>query len=402
MGYELKDLGLSYQTPAQPLGKTWSSQKLYLLISPMFCNTCLCNTNHIIASWDNDWNSIYQFDHGLKACYSVAITDDPIDLSATALLEQPLWSGPTGSPITLFPAKNAAMVSLSARGPPEALGAWTVSSMLLIPAGGNLPIGFAMTIDDTFSQNSFIQKLAAHHGDTLAHHVDSWLQGLWCNSWFYGVQCSPETFAIMMFSWSQVCNTMETLMAMDASALMQACIFSTLKWQGIGRKHPDKLLPSLTQQVSSHLLKYYDCHDIIMSNMPGFPIFQKWTNSWGILCAPHLQKNGQKLDLGPLIMVSQSSPWIRHFQPIIINLSCIYTSMALTLMDTQPSGTSHLGPATMQEVMLVTPGTQNNTTARLQAAIREQHTASLNIAIKFFYLHCWSLAMFFKKVNFML
>jgi len=27
-GYELDDLGLSYQTPVQPLGKTWSSQKL--------------------------------------------------------------------------------------------------------------------------------------------------------------------------------------------------------------------------------------------------------------------------------------------------------------------------------------------------------------------------------------
>ena len=32
--------------------------------------------------------------------------------------------------------------------------------------------------------------------------------------------------------------------------------------------------------------------------------------------------------------------------------------------------------------------------------IREQHTASLNIAIKFFALHCWNLTKFFKNIRF--
>ncbi len=375
VGYELEDLGLSYQIPVQPLGKTWSSRKLYPLISPMFRDTRLCDTDHIIASWEDDWNSIYQFDHGLKACYSIAVTDDPIDLSATALLEQPLWSSPTGSQVTIFPAENAAMVSLSAGGPPDATGAWTVSSMLLIPAGGNLPIGFAMTIDEAFSRNSFLQKLAGHHGDSLAQHVDSWLQGSWSDSWFYGVQRSPEMFATTMFSWSQVRDTMDTLMATDASASTQACIFSTLKWQGITRMHHDKLinhiLPTLTPQVTSRLLKYYERRDIILANTRGFPSFPKTDQFLGYtLCPPSTKEWTKKLDLGPLIMVSQRSPWVWHFQPVIVDPSRDYTSVALTKMDSQQSGTSQPGAVSMPEGTLVTPGTQNNTAARLQVALQ--------------------------------
>jgi len=210
------------------------------------------------------------------------------------------------------------MVSLSAGGLPDATGAWMVSPMLLIPVGGNLPIGFMMIIDETFSQNGFLQKLAAHHGDILVHHVDSWLQGSWCDSWFYRVQHSPETFAIMMFSWSQIWDTMDTLMASDASASTQACIFSTLKWQGIVQMHHDKLLnhtlPALMLQVSSCLLKYFECCNIIIANMPSFPTFPTMDQFLGYtLCPPSMKEWTKKLNLGLLIMMSQCSPWVRHF-----------------------------------------------------------------------------------------
>jgi len=184
-----------------------------------------------------------------------------------------------------------------------------------------------------------------------------------------------EKFAIMMFSWSQVCNIMETLMATDALALMQAFVFSTLNWQGIARIHHDRLinhiLPSSTPQVSTQLLKYYDHHDIIISNMPGFPIFPTMDQFLGYtLCPPSIKEWTKKLDLGPLIMVSHSSPQLRHFQPIITNPSCDCTSITLTLMGTQPSGTSYTGPTSTQEGALVIPGMQNNSAARLQATLQ--------------------------------
>jgi len=85
-------------------------------------------------------------------------------------------------------------------------------------------------------------------------------------------------------------------MAMDALALTQACVFSTLKWQGIARMHHNKLvshiLPTLTPQVNSCLLKYYEGHDIIIANMPGFPSFAKTDQFLGYTLCPHLQKNG--------------------------------------------------------------------------------------------------------------
>jgi len=81
----------------------------------------------------------------------VFITNDPADISAEDLLDQPLWMGPTSSQTTMFPTKNAAMVLLTTREPPNAPGMWTALSMLLLSVSGNLSIRFAMAIDNTFS-----------------------------------------------------------------------------------------------------------------------------------------------------------------------------------------------------------------------------------------------------------
>jgi len=39
IGYKLEDLGLSFDQPAQPLGKDWSSKRIYPLITLLFRNT---------------------------------------------------------------------------------------------------------------------------------------------------------------------------------------------------------------------------------------------------------------------------------------------------------------------------------------------------------------------------
>jgi len=57
-----------------------------------------------------------------------------------------------------------------------ATGTWATFSMLLLPMGGNLPIGFGIPLDKTFSHEVFLKKLANQHGTALAHHVDTWLK----------------------------------------------------------------------------------------------------------------------------------------------------------------------------------------------------------------------------------
>jgi len=76
VGFDLDELGLSFHTPAQPLGKEWSSKRLYPILSPMIKDSRLKNTDALLEFWDTDLHSIYQLDRGLKACRSIAVMDD--------------------------------------------------------------------------------------------------------------------------------------------------------------------------------------------------------------------------------------------------------------------------------------------------------------------------------------
>jgi len=91
ISYELQTIGLSYAKLALPLGQLWSSHRLYPLISPMFGKTHTVDSKVLLNTWSN-WNSVYQFDHGLHACYSAAV---PANLGELTALQSPK-DGPGG------------------------------------------------------------------------------------------------------------------------------------------------------------------------------------------------------------------------------------------------------------------------------------------------------------------
>jgi len=100
--------------------------------------------------------------------------DDPQDTKPSDLAQHLLWMPtPTTSTITLVPDNNAACIALATGGPLTAPGAWALSNLLLLPAGGNLPIGFRVALDNNFSHDLFLDQLADQHGTALARHVDS-------------------------------------------------------------------------------------------------------------------------------------------------------------------------------------------------------------------------------------
>jgi len=110
--------------------------------------------------------------------------DDPDNIVASDLTQHPLWMpAPTApSTVTLIPEKNATRVALAIGGSPTDAGAWAMSSLLLIPAGRNLPIGLGMALNKNFSHGLFLDQLVDQHGTALACHVDTWLRDTWCNS----------------------------------------------------------------------------------------------------------------------------------------------------------------------------------------------------------------------------
>jgi len=151
VSYNLETVGLAYGVPTLPLGQLWSSHHIYSLISPMFRNMQTMDTNKLFNALTSDWNSMYQFDHGLRACYSVRVLAELGELTADELAKDPLWVGPGGSPLMELPPAGAAMLDLATGSSASAAGAWTVSKLLFIPEGANLPVGFGVLIGDTFS-----------------------------------------------------------------------------------------------------------------------------------------------------------------------------------------------------------------------------------------------------------
>jgi len=139
------------------------------------------------------------------------VTDAPQNLTLQQLSEHPLWTPPEGSAVTLLPAANAAGVALAYKDNQMATGTWTVSKLLLLPDGGNLPVGFGVAIDGSFSRQVFLQQLAAQHGQVVATHAEAWMKGPWCDSWFTGIARATKSFVLTMLSWSQIRDTLTPL-----------------------------------------------------------------------------------------------------------------------------------------------------------------------------------------------
>jgi len=176
IGHKLGDLGIDFYVLAQPLGKLWTSHHIYPLITPLFNNTQKLTADKLVCQWDDDWSSIYQFDHGLKACRSIATADTHDNPQDPDLLSHLLWTPSSGPNNTLPQVDKADGIPLIKLCTGALSGAWTLSKHLLLPPGGNLPIGFGMAVNDLFSRETFILQLATEHGQSLASHVDSWMQ----------------------------------------------------------------------------------------------------------------------------------------------------------------------------------------------------------------------------------
>jgi len=65
VGTTLTKARLNFQKLAKPLGKMWPSKQIYPLVSPLFRDTQVIDSNGLFHAWDIIWTSIYQFDHGL-------------------------------------------------------------------------------------------------------------------------------------------------------------------------------------------------------------------------------------------------------------------------------------------------------------------------------------------------
>jgi len=171
----------------------------------MVKDTRLRNADNLLQFWDTELHSIYQFDHGLQACCSIVVMDIPVVLEGEDHLRHPLWMLTSTPPtITLVPDNNTAQILLALGRPAAATGAWVVSSMLLLPPRGILPIGFGVLLDKTFSHKVFLAQLTDQHGTALVRHVDSWLQGVWCDSWFKVLPHSLSTFTLPILLWNQL------------------------------------------------------------------------------------------------------------------------------------------------------------------------------------------------------
>jgi len=335
VGHDLSELGLDFTVPAVPLGKTWLSRRIYPLITPLLGNTRAKGAHKLVRMWDNDWPSIYQFDHGLKACRSIAIADTPDKEQEAALSAHPLWTPLSGSQHTLPLATTADRPRLTTPCEGEVSGMWTLSKLLLLPLGGNLPIGFGMAVNDLFSWETFLIQLATHHGQSLASHVEGWLQAPWCDSWFNGARRDTKNFMLPVVSWSQLHDTLAPLVVPDDSIDPRRYAFLVLMWQGIARLHTDKLtyrtLPRLTDYVCARMRWYFEKRDAVLQSTGNLPPFLPTDSFLSYrLCPPSVKEWLQKLDIHVLADALPAFPWLNDFIPLVIDPADNYSQVALT------------------------------------------------------------------------
>jgi len=169
---------------------------------PLFWNMCALEAEKLLHSWDRDWSSIYQFNHGQKACRLIAVANTPDDPQDPTLLVHLLWIPSAGSTHTITPMGSTAEVTLTNFCVGDVLGAWTLSKFLLLLVGGNLPIGFGMTVNDLFcaklSSNSLPTMARAlpptlrdgckRHGATVGLIVPTRIHKISCSQWCPGVK----------------------------------------------------------------------------------------------------------------------------------------------------------------------------------------------------------------------
>jgi len=83
-----------------PLASTTTQQGM---VFKMHLPFDLMETEALIHAWTLHWHFVYQFDYGLQACSTIAVTDDPIDQGNNPLASQPLWMPKMGNNVVLLP-----------------------------------------------------------------------------------------------------------------------------------------------------------------------------------------------------------------------------------------------------------------------------------------------------------
>jgi len=124
----------------------------------------------------------------------IAVTDDPVDQEENPLATQPLWMPKTGNNVVLLPPENGAAVYLAGNGPALVTGAWAVSSLLLLPEGGNLPVGFGIPVDEFFhvTVSSMYSRLNTAHRSRITSTPGSRASGARDGSPVYDAALIPS------------------------------------------------------------------------------------------------------------------------------------------------------------------------------------------------------------------
>jgi len=74
-----------------------------------------------------------------------------------------------------------------------------------------------MAVNNLFSRETFLLQLATQHGQSLASHVDGWMQAPWCKHWFNWARQAMKSGVLPVFSWSQLHDMLAPLIALTNS-----------------------------------------------------------------------------------------------------------------------------------------------------------------------------------------
>ncbi len=259
------------------------------------------------------------------------IHDNPQDPN---LLNHLLWTPSSGPNHTLPPADKANGISLIKLCTGAPSRAWTLSKLLLLPPGGNLPIGFGMVVNDLFSWETFLLQLTTQHRQSLASHINGWMQAPWCDHWFNGVRQETKRFVVPVVSWCQIRDTLVPLVAPTDSSDPEHYTFLILMWQGIARLHSDRLahrtLPTLMDYISVRMRQYFDKHHTVLWQTPELPVFLSTDQFLSYcLCQPSIKDWLRKLDIYTLADVLPAFPWLNDFAPLVIDPAKDYSQVTL-------------------------------------------------------------------------
>jgi len=223
-----------------------------------------------------------------------------------------------------------------------------------------------MIVNDLFLRETFLLQLAAQHGQTIATHVDTWLQAPWCDSWFHGAREDTNNFILPVLSWSQFQDTLEPLVDPDNTPDPTQYTFLVLKWQGIARLHHDKIahrvLPTLSAHVNGRMQWYFDKRNTVLHHTTAIPRFLPTDQFLSYrLCPPLVKDWLKKLEYPILAELLPSFPWLHTLAPLTIDPTKDYAEVALDFVSEDPT-LEHPAPAPAAQPIDATDPTTTSTT----------------------------------------